>query len=40
LVAHKDQLRSLSGYAATYKQIEHLDTHAVDLVVSFMRTSQ
>jgi len=30
-------LKSLSGYSATYKQAAHLDTHAVDLTLTFVK---
>ena len=31
------QLHTLDGYSATYRQIKHLDTHIVDLQVTFKR---
>jgi outer membrane protein insertion porin family len=36
LKQHKD-LKSLIGYSATYKQAAHLDTHAVDLTITFVK---
>jgi outer membrane protein insertion porin family len=30
-------LKSLAGYSATYKQAAHLDTHAVDLTLTFVK---
>jgi outer membrane protein assembly factor BamA len=35
LVKYKNQLHSLDGWSATYKQFEHEDTHVVDLTVTF-----
>jgi outer membrane protein assembly factor BamA len=34
---HASALHPLDGYSATYKQIEHLDNHIVDLVVTFRK---
>jgi outer membrane protein assembly factor BamA len=35
LLKYKNQLHSLDGWSAGYKQYEHEDTHVVDLVVTF-----
>lgn len=35
LVRHKNELHSLDGWSASYRQIAHLDTDVVDLVVTF-----
>ena len=35
LFKYKNQLHSLDGWSASYKQFEHEDTHIVDLVVTF-----
>lgn len=35
LVRHRDELRSLDGWSASYKRIAHLDTDTVDLTVTF-----
>lgn len=37
LKEHASALHPLDGYSATYKQIEHLDNHIVDLVVTFRK---
>ena len=37
LNANARQLHSLDGYSAKYKQVEHLDTHVVDLVMTFTK---
>lgn len=37
LKANASSLHSLDGYSAEYKQVEHLDTHVVDLVISFRK---
>ena len=35
LVKYKNQLHSLDGWSASYRQYEHEDTHVVDLTVTF-----
>lgn len=37
LKANASALHGLDGYSASYKQIEHLDSHIVDLVITFRK---
>lgn len=37
LIQHRSELHSLDGWSASFKQYTHLDTHIVDLVVTFHR---
>jgi outer membrane protein insertion porin family len=37
LKKNRDRLRPLDGYSASYRQIKHFDTHAVDLEVTFKK---
>ena len=37
LLQHGHSLPQLDGYSATYKQIDHLDSHVVDLVVTIQK---